>query len=139
MKKAVLYFSATGTTRRAAQKLAAQNGADLIEIVPEIPYTEADLNWTDKNSRNVLEYQDAACRPAIHDLPDLSAYGQIWLGYPIWWYTAPRILFTAAQQLPENCTVIPFATSGGSTIAKSEKDLKAIASPSITWKPGLMM
>lgn len=139
MKKAVLYFSATGITKRAAEKLARENNADLIEIVPEIPYTAADLDWTDKNSRNVIEAHDAFCRPAIKNLPDLSGYDKIWLGFPIWWYTAPRIIETAAQKLPAHTTVIPFATSGGSTIDKAEADLKKTAPAAITWQKGFMM
>lgn len=110
-----------------------------MEIVPETPYTAPDLDWTDNHSRNVIEAHDAASRPAIKDLPDLSAYDEIWLGYPIWWYTAPRIIFTAVEKLPAHVTVHPFATSGGSTIARSVKDLQATASPTITWTPGKMM
>lgn len=139
MKKAVLYFSATGTTRQAARTIARQQNADLIEIVPETPYTAADLDWTNRQSRNVLEHNDRTCRPAIKNLPDLSDYEEIWLGFPIWWYTAPQIVFTAVEKLPAHCTVTPFATSGGSTIKQAEKDLRDIANPSITWKPGKMM
>lgn len=92
-KTLVAYFSATGTTARAARRLAEAVGADLYEIRPAVPYTRADLNWSDSKSRSTLEAHDAACRPAIAGEPvDLSGYGTVFVGFPIWWYTAPRII-----------------------------------------------
>ena len=92
-KTLVAYFSATGTTARAARRLAEAVGADIYEIRPAVPYTRADLNWADSKSRSTLEAHDAACRPAIAGEPvDLSGYATVFVGFPIWWYTAPRII-----------------------------------------------
>ena len=91
--KLVAYFSATGTTRQKAQQLAGALGADVYEIVPKQPYTNADLNWMDKTSRSSLEMNDPDSRPEIADNAiDVSTYDTIYAGFPIWWYVAPRIM-----------------------------------------------
>ena len=124
-KTLVAYFSATGTTARAARRLAEAVGADIYEIRPAVPYTRADLNWSDSKSRSTLEAHEAACRPAIAGEPvDLSGYGTVFVGFPIWWYTAPRII----QSFLENHDfagkrVVPFATSGGSGMGGTNKAL----------------
>ena len=95
MKKLVAYFSATGTTARAAGELARAIGADLFEIVPEQPYTAADLDWRNKSSRSSLEMADDACRPAVvGGVENMAAYEIVYVGFPIWWYVEPRIVDT---------------------------------------------
>ena len=120
-KRLVAYFSATGTTARVAHALAEAAGADLYAITPAVPYTAADLNWHDKKSRSSLEMADAASRPAMAgELPDMAAYDVIFVGFPIWWYQAPRIIETFGQGADfRGKTLIPFATSGGSPLGES--------------------
>ena len=94
-KRLVAYFSASGTTKRAAEMLAEVAGADLYEIRPEVPYTSADLNWMDKKARSTVEMKDPTSRPAIADNDaDIAAYDTIFVGFPIWWYVAPTIINT---------------------------------------------
>lgn len=138
-KAIVAYFSATGTTESAAKKLAKANKAELYAIVPAKEYSSADLDWTNKKSRSTLEMNDTKARPALKDQKDLSMYDVIYLGYPIWWGVAPRIINTFIEQANmKGKAVIPFATSGGSTIEKSVKELKA-AYPEIQWQAGNLM
>ena len=137
MKTLVAYFSATGTTEAVAKDLAEVTGATLYEIKPEVKYTAADLDWRDKNSRSTLEMQDKDSRPAfVQDLQDADSYSVVYIGLPVWWYTAPTIINTFIEAYGfEGKTVIFFATSGGSTIDKANKDFKA-AYPKINWKAG---
>ena len=139
-KTLVAYFSATGTTARAARRLAEAVGADIYEIRPAVPYTRADLNWSDSKSRSTLEAHDAACRPAIAGEPvDLSGYGTVFVGFPIWWYVEPRIVDTFLERSDfSGKTVIPFATSGGSGIEKAERSLKSHC-PQANWKKGKLL
>jgi len=140
MKVLVSYFSATGTTAAAAEKLASAMGADLYEIKPAVPYTDADLNWRDKKSRSTLEMQDPTSRPALADKkPNVKAYDIVFVGFPIWWYTAPTIINTYLESADlKGKTVIPFATSGGSSIDNTCKTLKT-AYPELNWKPGKLL
>ena len=141
MKKAlVAYFSASGVTKGVAQQLAEVTGADLHEIKPEQPYTEADLDWRDKQSRSSVEMQDKASRPAITDkLANMQDYDIVYVGFPIWWYTCPTIINTFMEAYDfKGKTVIPFATSGGSDIDKACADLKA-AYPDTNWKAGKLL
>ena len=94
MKKTlIVYFSATGTTKAAAEKLAREFNADLYEITPETPYTAADLDWRDKTSRSTLEMKDKSSRPAIKGIcENIAQYDTVWIGFPIWWYTCPTIV-----------------------------------------------
>ena len=140
MKQLVAYFSATGTTKKAAERLAKAIGADLFEIKPAVPYTRADLNWMDKHSRSSVEMNDPASRPEIAALPqDMSVYDTVFIGFPIWWYTAPRIIETFLDACDlSGKTAVCFATSGGSTVAKAEKELKA-KYPAVIWKSGKML
>ena len=129
MRALVAYFSATGTTARAARTLAEAVGADLFEIVPEQPYTSADLNWNDKNSRSSREMADEKCRPTVAgDAPDMSRYDTVFVGFPIWWYVEPRIVdtFLEAHDLSGK-TVVPFATSGGSGLGKAPQRMATLA------------
>ncbi len=137
MKTLVAYFSATGTTETVAKDLAEVTGATLYEIKPEVKYTAADLDWHNKESRSSVEMQDKSSRPAIvKDLKDADSYDVIYIGFPVWWYTAPTIINTFIEAYGfEGKTVIFFATSGGSTIDKANKDFAA-AYPKINWKAG---
>ena len=128
-KTLVAYFSASGVTARLAQKLAAVTDADLFEIVPETPYTAADLDWTNKASRSSVEMNDPTSRPAVAArAADLSRYDRIFVGFPIWWYTAPTIVNTFLEQYDlTGKTVVPFATSGMSPIGRSAADLRPSA------------
>ena len=140
MKTLVAYFSASGVTKGVAQKLAEVAGADLHEITPEKRYTDADLDWHNKQSRSSLEMADKNSRPAITDkLENMADYDVIYVGFPIWWYTAPTIINTFMESYDfKGKTVIPFATSGGSTIEQACKDLKA-AYPDVNWKDGKLL
>ena len=141
MKKTlVAYFSATGTTKAAAQRLAKEMNADLYEIAPEVPYTSADLDWRDKQSRSTKEMQDKTSRPAIKGAcPNIADYDTVWIGFPIWWYTAPTIVntFIEAHDLSGKVLNV-FATSGGSGVSGSAKDLKN-AYPQYNWSESQLM
>lgn len=136
-KTLVAYFSATGTTEAIAKTVASVTGGTLYEIKPEVKYTAEDLDWTVKTSRSTLEMQDKTSRPAIvKDLADASKYETIYIGFPVWWYTAPTIINTFLEAYDfSGKTVIFFATSGGSTIDKANEEFKA-AYPKINWKAG---
>lgn len=124
MKKTlVAYFSASGNTQKLARALAAATGAELFCIEPAVPYTGPDLDWRDKNSRSTLEMQNRDSRPAIAGVPeDISGYDRIFVGFPIWWYTAPTIINTFLESLDlSGKTVIPFATSGGSDMGQTNR------------------
>lgn len=136
----VAYFSASGVTAKAAWKLSEAAGSDLFEIKPEIPYTEADLNWMDKKSRSTLEMNDPSSRPAIAEkLPDMGKYDVIFVGFPIWWYVAPTIINTFLESYDfSGKTIIPFATSGGSGMGRTNENLKP-SCPGATLLPGKML
>ena len=140
IKTLVAYFSASGVTKGVAQQLAEVAGADLHEIKPETPYTDADLDWTDKQSRSTVEMKDKNSRPAITDkLNNMQDYDVVYVGFPIWWYTAPTIINTFMEAYDfKGKTVIPFATSGGSSIKKACEDLKATY-PDVNWKEGKLL
>ena len=139
-KSLVAYFSASGVTAKAAEKIAAAAGADLYEIQPEEPYTPADLNWTDKKSRSTVEMDDPKCRPAIAEaVEDMEQYDTVWIGFPVWWYVEPRIVDTFLESYDfAGKKMIPFATSGGSGIQKAEKSLREHC-PAADWKPGKLL
>lgn len=121
----VAYFSASGVTAKVAKKLADVTGADLFEIVPAVPYTRADLDWTDRNSRSSREMRDKSFRPAIAETTDTSKYGVIFVGFPIWWYVAPTIVNTFLESCDlQGKTILPFATSGGSGMGNTAEELK---------------
>ena len=141
MKKTlVVYFSATGTTKAAAQRLAKEHNADLYEITPEVPYTAADLNWRDKSSRSTLEMKDKSSRPSIKGkCENIAEYDTVWIGFPVWWYTAPTIVntFIEAHDLSGKVLNV-FATSGGSGVEGSAADLKK-AYPQYNWGESRLM
>ena len=140
MKTLVAYFSATGTTEAVAKDLAEVAGATLYEIKPEVKYTDADLNWRDKQSRSTIEMNDKSSRPAIEmDLENADDYDVIYIGFPIWWYTAPTIINTFIEAYGfKGKTVIFFATSGGSDISGADKQFHA-QYPDINWKAGKLL
>lgn len=139
-KKLVAYFSASGTTKEAAERLAKAAGADLFEIKPVIPYSSADLNWMDKNSRSSVEMNDPDSRPEIAEtIPNMADYDTVFIGFPIWWYVAPHIIHTFVESYDfERKTLVPFATSGGSGMGRTVDELRKLC-PNADWKAGKMM
>lgn len=125
-KVLVAYFSASGTTAKAAKNLAQAAGADLYEIRPEVPYTKADLNWMNKKSRSSIEMNDESSRPALADKDaNIAAYDTIFLGFPIWWYVAPTIINSFLESYDfSGKKIVLFATSGGSGLGRTAAKLK---------------
>ncbi len=140
-QKLVAYFSATGVTRNIAKQLAQAAGADLFEIKPIHPYTNADLDWRDTRSRSSLEMKDPHSRPEIAEgLGNIADYDTIFLGFPIWWYTAPTIIHTFLESYDfSGKTILPFATSGGSGFGKTLEALKPLCAQTTKWMPGQML
>ena len=139
-KVLVTYFSATGNTARAARLVAAATGAELYEIRPVQTYTEKNLDWHDSRSRSSVEMNDPKARPAIQTpKADVEAYDVIFIGYPIWWDLAPRVIntFIESHNL-KGKTVVPFATSGSSSITNSAATLKK-EYPDLNWKAGKLL
>ena len=139
-KTLIAYFSASGTTAKAAKKLSEAIGADLYEIRPAVPYTEEDLNWMDKESRSSIEMNDRSFRPELadHDA-DIAAYDKIFLGFPIWWYVAPTIINSFLESYDfSGKTIILFATSGGSRFGKTASELMK-SCPGAVVKEGKML
>ena len=136
-KVLVAYFSATGTTKGVAEHIANGLNADIYEIVPEDPYTEADLNYNDNNSRTTIEMNDPNARPAISgSVENMEQYDIIFVGYPIWWGEAPRIVSTFIESYDfSGKTIVPFCTSGGSGIGSSASNLERLTSGA-TWLDG---
>lgn len=125
-RKLVAYFSASGVTAKVAETLSEAIGADLYAIEPEIPYTKADLNWMDKQSRSTLEMKDLSSRPAIKGKCDnMDEYDTIFVGFPVWWYVEPTIINTFLESYDmSGKTIVPFATSGGSGMGKTNEKLQ---------------
>lgn len=141
MKTLVAYFSATGVTKKVAMQIAKHAHADLFEIKPAVPYTSADLDWTNKQSRSSIEMKDTKFRPEIAEkCSHMADYDTVFLGFPIWWYIAPTIINTFLEQYDfSGKTIIPFATSGGSGMGRTVDELKAQYSNAITWKQGRVL
>ena len=139
-KTLVAYFSASGVTARAAKEIADAVGADLYEIRPAEPYSQADLNWMDKKSRSTIEMNDPACRPAIAGAVEhMEQYDTVFVGFPVWWYVEPRIVDTFLESYDfSGKALIPFATSGGSGIGGAEKSLREHC-PRADWKRGRLV
>ena len=136
----VAYFSCTGNTEKVANTIAQTVGGTLYQITPAAPYTSADLNWNNQSSRSSVEMADENSRPALSgEALDLENYDIVFLGYPIWWDLCPRPVNTFLEKYDfSGKTVIPFATSGSSSIANSVKQLKRLY-PGITWKEGKLL
>ena len=128
-KSLVAYFSASGVTKRVAEKLAKETGADLFELQAETPYTNEDLNWQNNMSRSSIEMNDRSCRPAIRSkVEDMAQYDVMFVGFPIWWYREPSIIDTFMEAYDfSGKTLVPFATSGGSGLGDSGKNMAALA------------
>ncbi len=140
-KKVVAYFSASGVTKRAAERLAKAAGADLFEIKPAVPYSQADLDWTNKKSRSSVEMGNPDSRPEIAErLENMEEYDTVFLGFPIWWYVAPTIIDTFLESYDfSGKTIVPFATSGGSGFGRTAEVLKPLCSDTAKWLPGKML
>lgn len=140
MKTLVAYFSASGVTARKAQQLASELGADLYEIAPAERYSRADLDWMDKKARSTVESKDPSSRPELAEKNfDASGYDEVYIGFPIWWYTAPRIINSFLESGDFSGKKIHlFATSDGSNIKKAVKDLQK-EYPSLDIADGRMM
>ena len=140
-KTMVVYFSATGTTKAAAQKIAKEQNAVLWEIEPAEKYTAADLDWRNKQSRSSIEMADPSARPTIKQCTNIQPYDTIYVGYPIWWGICPRIIDSWLENnLPqlEGKTLIPFATSGSSGIEQSVDYLRKTY-PGLKWEEGRLI
>lgn len=139
-KTLVAYFSASGVTKKLAQTLADAIGADLFAIEPKVPYTKADLNWMDKQSRSTIEMQNPASRPEIAGVcKNIADYDTVFVGFPIWWYVAPTIVNTFLESCDlTGKTVVPFATSGGSGMGKTADILRSVC-PAADILPGKRM
>ena len=127
----IAFFSASPSrrTEKVAHKIADVIGADLYEIVPAVPYTKDDLNWNNEKSRSSVEMRDPSSRPAIAgEMPDLTHYHTIFVGFPIWWYVAPHIINTFLESYDlTGKTIVPFATSGGSSMGQTTAHLRPSA------------
>jgi len=132
MKTLIAYFSASGITKKVAQNLASAINADIYEIKPLVPYTDADLNWMDKNARSTVEMKDWNSRPEIkEDDAHIENYDTIFVGFPIWWYIAPTIINTFLEKYDfSNKRIILFATSGGSGFGRTVENIKPSVSDS---------
>lgn len=140
-KVLVTYFSASGVTKVKAELLARAAGADLYEIKPQIPYTQADLNWMDKKSRSSVEMQDKSYRPALADSgAKIADYEVIFVGFPIWWYVAPTIINTFLEAYDfGGKKIILFATSGGSGFGNTLPELKGSVSDTTEMVEGKLL
>ena len=140
-KKLVAYFSASGVTTGVAKTLAEAADADIYEIRPEVPYTKADLDWQDTKSRSTLEMKDPTSRPAIADKNvNISEYDVVFVGFPIWWYVAPTIINTFLESYDfSGKTIVPFATSGGSGLGKTNEKLLPSISDTAILKEGKLL
>ena len=140
-RKLVAYFSASGVTKSVAERLAKAADADLFEIKPAVPYSQADLDWTNKKSRSSVEMGNPDSRPEIAErLENMEEYDTVFLGFPIWWYVAPTIIDTFLESYDfSGKTIVPFATSGGSGFGRTAEVLKPLCSDTVKWLPGKML
>ena len=139
--KLVAFFSASGVTAALAQRLSRAAGADLFENKPAVPYTSADLDWTNASSRSSVEMKNPASRPEIAEkLPSMADYDVVFLGFPIWWYVAPTIINTFLESYDfSGKTIALFATSGGSPMGRTLEILRPLCNASVKWLPAKML
>ena len=139
--KLVAFFSASGVTAALAQRLSRAAGADLFEIKPAVPYTSADLDWTNASSRSSVEMKNPASRPEIAEkLPSMADYDVVFLGFPIWWYVAPTIINIFLESYDfSGKTIALFATSGGSPMGRTLEILRPLCNASVKWLPAKML
>ena len=137
----VAVFSASGATKRVGQEIARISGGDFFEIVPAEKYTSADLNYMNSRSRSSVEMNDPSARPEIADrVSNMEAYDTLIVGFPIWWGVAPRIIETFLESYDlSGKTIIPFCTSGGSGVGRSDTELHRNVSGSVNWKKGVQI
>ena len=137
-KTLVAVFSASGVTKRVGEEIAKIVGADFYEIVPKEIYTSADLDWMNKRSRSSIEMNDPSARPEIAgDAPDMASYDNVIIGFPIWWGVAPRIIDTFLESYDfSGKKIIPFCTSGGSGVGRSDTALHKDVSSDVKWVKG---
>ena len=140
-KVLVAVFSASGTTRAVGEQIARTAGADFYEIVPKEIYTLADLNWMNKKSRSSVEMNDPSARPEIAStVADMASYDTVIIGFPIWWGIAPRIIETFLESYDfSGKTIIPFCTSGGSGVGRSDSELHKNVSGDVKWEKGVQI
>ena len=140
-RKLVAFFSASGVTAALAQRLSRAAGADLFEIKPAVPYTSADLDWTNASSRSSVEMKNPTSRPEIAEkLPSMADYDVVFLGFPIWWYVAPTIINTFLESYDfSGKTIALFATSGGSPMGRTLEILRPLCNASVKWLPAKML
>ena len=137
----VTCFSASGVTRSIGHEIANACGGDFYEIVPKEPYSDTDLNWMDKKSRSTLEMNDPTARPEIAGrVEHMEAYDTVFVGFPIWWGVAPRIIDTFLESYDfSGKTIVPFCTSGGSGVGKSDTELHKDVKGDVAWKKGKLI
>jgi len=137
----VAVFSASGVTKRVGEEIARIAGADFFEIVPKEIYTDEDLNWVNKRSRSSIEMNDTSARPEIAGtVSDMASYDKVIIGFPIWWGVAPRIIETFLESYDfSGKTIIPFCTSGGSGVGKSDEELHKNIKGNVEWKKGIQI
>ena len=137
-KTLVAVFSASGVTKKVGDEIARVAGADFYEIVPKDIYTSADLDWMNRNSRSSIEMNDPSARPEISgNAPDMSVYDTVIIGFPIWWGVAPRIIDTFLESYDfSGKKIIPFCTSGGSGVGRSDTSLHKDVSGDVQWAKG---
>ncbi|HCE34313.1 MAG TPA: flavodoxin [Clostridiales bacterium] len=140
-KSLVAYFSATGTTENVAKLVAKAANADLFEIKPAVPYTAKDLYWTDKHSRSTVEMADKNSRPEMAEkLLNAADYDVVFVGFPIWWYVAPTIVNTFLESADfSGKTIVPFATSGGSSFGETVNLLKKSVPANVRFLPAKLL
>lgn len=140
-KTLVAVFSASGVTKRVGKEIARISGGDFFEIIPREIYTSDDLNWSNKNSRSSLEMNDPSARPEIANaVQDMDSYDTVIIGFPIWWGVAPRIIETFLESYDFNGkTIVPFCTSGGSGVGRSDTALHKNVSGDVKWKKGVQI
>ena len=140
-KTLVAYFSCSGTTKAVAKTLSEAANADLFVIIPELPYSQADLDWTNKNSRSSIEMKNPNSRPQIaYRLDNMDDYDTVFIGFPVWWYVAPTIINTFIESYDfSGKTIVLFATSGGSGLGKTQIVLSALCSETAIWKTGKLL
>ena len=141
VKTLVAYFSCSGVTRRVAQQIAAVTGGDLFEIAPEVPYTRADLDWTNRQSRSTIEMNDPACRPAIAGtVDDMGSCSTVFVGFPIWWYREPSIIDTFLEAYDfSNGTAVRFCTGGGSGRGTIDGRFRGVCATAAGFRPARLL
>lgn len=143
MAKKILisYFSCSNVTKKLAKLISEVTKGDLFEIKPAIPYTNADLDWTNRDSRSSIEMKDHSSRPEIEEkLSNMTEYDIIFVGFPIWWYIAPTIINTFLESYDfSGKTIVPFCTSGGSGVGQTDEKLHVSCPNSVNWKPAKLL